>query len=143
LHVAAALPRFNPSEDNQNDGGAMDAVRLLIGTWQESLLLPNANGDLPIHVAIARLENDGAAEVAPAMPERDPHQQLPTEDDGSNDGSFEMIKLLVDGGSGALSKTGADGIVALRLAIRNRSARLDVIYYLMRTNPLPLIRHEL
>jgi hypothetical protein len=143
LHVAAALPRFNPSEDNQNGDGVLDAVRLLIGTWQESLILPDANGDLPIHVAIARLENDGAAEVVPAMPERDPHQQLPTEDDGNNDGSFEMIKLLVDGGSGALSKTGADGIVPLRLAIRNRAARLDVIYYLLRTNPLPLIRHEL
>jgi hypothetical protein len=143
LHVAAALPRFNPSWDNQNDDGVLDAVRLLIGTWQESLLLPDANGDLPIHVAIARLENDGAAEVVPAMPGRDPHQQLPAEDDGNNDGPFEMIKLLVDGGSGALSKTGADGIVPLRLAIRNRAARLDVIYYLLRTNPLPLIRHEL
>jgi hypothetical protein len=107
LHVAVSLPR---AAGRDPDGWVLAMANLLIESRPGSLTVPDANLDLPLHVAIARSSdaaNGPSAESA---------------------WSVELVTTLLDRCPGSIRTKGAGGMLPVHVA-----ASLE-------TSPLPLVQ---
>lgn len=126
----------------------LDIMSVLIDCWEGSLLELDANGDLPLHVAISRAMNRGR-EIVMNLLDRCPptvkmacaDRKLPLHVAVSKDRpSLPIVQLLLERWPGSLQVRDAAGNLPLFLAAQNGTARLDLIYYLVKASPVRVFR---
>jgi ankyrin repeat protein len=158
LHVAIARSSDEANRPSAEDAWSVQLVTTLLDRCPGSIRTKGAGGKLPLHVAVCK--DPPSLPVVQLLVQRCPESLEVKDEEGklplhvavSKDGmSLPLVQLLVEGRPELLGKADSEGNVAFVLAAEKarfrakdtttQTASLDVIYWLVRTNPASVASH--